>query len=221
MASAVFAEQTPVNQLKVPVPIIRAGTVSVDGVIRFEDIEHLDPSMANAVSLLRAGHYQEAVLAFRAIQQKTPLQPLAFRGENEAAFRSHSLNESISRYRNLLSRLRVTLSNGKSLAILHYALGDALLTSKYNSHFIGENPNDLGPESEVQLLEAVHLTPGVAVGMKSTQLLAYLALGAYYDHPSQQKGSQARFIYEQAFRIRPDLYQIRYLHAATWDRPVD
>jgi tetratricopeptide (TPR) repeat protein len=94
---------------------------------------------------------------------------------------------------------------------LNYALGDALMLRDYNTRFIGDSPHSLSPEAKTHLLESVKLEPDF--------LVAHLALATYYEHPSQEQGSAARREYQAALRLRPDLFQIRYLHAMTWDRP--
>ena len=97
-------------------------------------------------------------------------------------------------------------------AVLHWALGEAIMMEKgYYPKFIGDNPAILGREPLDQFKVALALDPDL--------LVAHFSLAAYYEHESIEKGSLARLQYEEALRLRPDLYQIRYLHALTWDRP--
>lgn len=191
----------------------KLGTVSVDGVISIEDVKPLVPELKHGLQLLRSQRFHEAQAAFRETQRKTPQEALAYRGDTEASSYLGSLDATISRYRKALSDVRAGSApqNRTLLGVLSYALGDALLRRRYNARYIGDNPQDLGLAPEQHLLEAVRLAPDL--------LVAHLALAAYYEHPSQSRGTLARKQYDMALRLRPDLYQIRYLHAATWDRP--
>lgn len=187
-----------------------AGYVSLEQIVTFENVKTLSPPLNHAVVLLRSGNFEGALTAFQAIQRRTPAEALAYRGEDEAARFSGTLDAAISRHR---QQLAAALGSSKSkavLASLHYALGDALSMKNYPTP-IGANPRDLGPEPSQQLQEAIRLNPRF--------LEARLALAAYYEHRSQMQGTAARREYETCLHLRPDLYQIRFLHAASWDRP--
>ena len=189
-----------------------AGYVSLEHIVKFENVKRLSPALAHATTLLRTGRYQEAQAAYQAIQRTLPTETLAYRGENEASRFLNTLDDTISRDRQRLSAAEAHARPNTSayLAALNYALGDALIMKKYPTE-IGANPRELGLEPRQWLLEAIRLNPGL--------LEAHLALAAYYEHRSQTHGTAARHEYDVALRLRPDLYQISYLHAASWDRP--
>lgn len=190
----------------------KAGYVSLDYIVRFENVKRLSPVMTHATTLLRTGRYQEAQAAYQAIQQSLPTETLAYRGENEASRFLNTLDATVSRDQQRLSvaEAHSRPNFGAYLAALHYALGDAMMMKSYPTE-IGANPRDLGSEPRQHLLEAIRLNPNL--------LEAHLALAAYYEHRSQMHGTAARHEYDAALRLRPDLYQILYLHAASWDRP--
>jgi len=190
----------------------KAGYVSIDYIVTFEDVKKLPPTLAHATTLLRTGRYQEALFAFHNIQRVSPAEALAYRGENEASRFLNTLDATASRYEQCLS-VAETHSRPTSdayLAALHYALGDVVMMKNYPNP-IGTPARDLGPEPRRQLLEAIRLNPRL--------LEAHLALGAYYEHASQEHGTAARREYDICSQLRPDVYQTRYLHAASWDRP--
>lgn len=190
----------------------KAGYVSLEYIVTFEDVKQLPPALARATALLRTGRFQEAEVAFRAIQNVSPSEALAYRGENEASRFLNTLDMTIAHDQQLVSVADAhagSVSNAYRAA-LHYGLGDALNMKNYATP-IGETPRDLGPEPKRELLEAIRLRPNL--------LEAHLALAAYYEHGSQRHGIAARREYDTCLRLRPDLYQVRYLHAASWDRP--
>ena len=201
----------------IPAPQPPLGTVSNNGIVAFEDVKKLSPEVIDAVKLLRAHEYKAAELAFQRLQQMHPQEELAYKGEIEASQCLNSLAETVSRYRQLISYAEHQKPHGLHhkdgyLAVLHYAIGEALMMqSGYYPKFIAENINSLNEESKNQLLAALHLNPQL--------LVAHFSLAAYYEHHSVEKGSLARLQYAEALRLRPDLFQIRYLHAYTWDRP--
>lgn len=190
----------------------QAGYVSLERIVTFENVKTLSPPLKYAVGMLRSGKFEVALAAFQTIQHHTPSEALAYRGENEAARSLNALDAAISRHRQQLSKEESQggSKSGNVLASLHYALGDALSMKNYPTA-IGANPRDLGLEPKQQLQEAIRLNPRF--------LEARLALAAYYEHRSQMQGTAARREYETCLRLRPDLYQIRFLHAASWDRP--
>ncbi len=190
----------------------KAGYVSLEYIVKFENVKRLSPALTRATVLLRTGRYQEAQAAYEAIQQSLPTETLAYRGENEASRFLNTLDATISRDQQRLSAAEAHAkpNSGAYLAALHYALGDAMMMKNYPTE-LGTNPRDLGPEPRQHLLATIRLNPGL--------LEAHLALAAYYEHRSQMHGTAARHEYDTASRLRPDLYQIRYLHAASWDRP--
>ena len=209
---SVFAVSVPkqpvVNSGRFP----KAGYVSLDYIVTFEDVERLSPAMARATMLLRTGQFQQAAAAFRAVQQVSPSEALAYRGENETARFLNTLDLIIARDQQLVSAADAhprSVSNAYRAA-LHYGLGDALMMKNYPTP-IGEAPHNLGPEPKRQLIEVIRLRPNL--------LEAHLALAAYYEHGSQRQGTAARREYDVCLQLRPDLYQVRYLHAASWDRP--
>jgi len=189
-----------------------AGYVSLEHIVKFENVKRLSPALAHATTLLRTGRYQEAQAAYQTIQHTLPTEALAYRGENEASRSLNTLDAAIFRDRQHLSALEAHSgpTSGPARAALNYALGDALMMKNYPIP-IGIDPRDLGQEPRRRLLEAIRLNPNL--------LEAHLALAAYYEHRSQMHGTAARHEYDVALRLRPDLYQIRYLHAASWDRP--
>ena len=188
--------------------LLPPGFVSQGAIIRFEDMGPLSPAMEKATALLRAGKYDQAIEAFVALQRSTPTDPLAFRGEVHAAYRKDSLADTIQHFTAMLSHAKVP----KQKAVLHYALGDAIMVSRLGKGYVGEDPQNLGPEPKEHFLEALRLDPKLVV--------AHFALGIYYEHRSQMKGTLARKHYDAALALRPDLEkQIRFLHALTWDRP--
>lgn len=207
--SAVYAQQAvqKPTPAKVPVIPLRPGFVSLEGAITYENYEKLTPTMKEAVGLLRAGQAKQALSVFLQAQRERPSDPLAYRGENESAYKLGTLDNTARRYRHLIAHVK---SSGP-LAAIHYALGDALMLKNYNPRYIGDNPRSLGPEPVEQFNEALRLNPKLVV--------VYLALATYYEHPSQEQGTKARDDYDKALELRPDLFQIRYLHAASWDRP--
>ncbi len=208
----VFAVSVPKQPVVNSESFPKAGYVSLDYIVTFEDVEQLPPAMARATALLRSGHFQQAAVAFRAIQHVSPSEALSYRGENEASRSLSTLDMTITRDQQLVSAADAhagSVSNAYRAA-LHYGLGDALTMKNYATP-IGETPYDLGPEPKQQLIEAIRLRPNL--------LEAHLALAAYYEHGSQRQGTAARREYDVCLRLRPDLYQVRYLHAASWDRP--
>lgn len=190
----------------------KAGYVSLEYIVKFENVKRLSPALTRATALLRTGRYREAQAAYQVIQQMSPTETLAYRGENEASRFLNTLDNTISRDKQRVSMAETHARPNTSayLAALNYALGDAMSMKNYPTS-IGEAPRDLGPEPRQHLLEAIRLNPRL--------LEAHLALAAYYEHRSQMHGTAARHEYDVALRLRPDLYQIRYLHAASWDRP--
>lgn len=190
----------------------QAGYVSLERIVTFENVKILSPPLKYAVEMLRSGNFGGALAAFQAIQRHTPAEALAYRGEDEAARSLGTLDAAISHHRQQLAAAEAQSGSksGGILASLHYALGDALSMKNYPTP-IGANPRDLGPEPKLQLQEAIRLNPRF--------LEARLALAAYYEHRSQMQGTAARREYDICLRLRPDLYQIRFLHAASWDRP--
>lgn len=209
---SVFAVSVPKRPVVKTGNFPKAGYVSLDYIVTFEDVKQLPPALARATVLLRTGHFQEAEVAFRAIQNVSPSEALVYRGENEASRSLNTLDLTIARDQQLVSAADARAGSVSSAyrAALHYGLGDALNMKNYATP-IGETPRDLGPEPKRQLLEAIHLRPNL--------LEAHLALAAYYEHGSQRQGTAARREYDVCLRLRPDLYQVRYLHAASWDRP--
>ena len=220
MCSA-FAFRVPERSSKlqtflVPTPAYssfpKAGYVSLDYIVKFEDVKTLSPAMRRATALLRTGRYQEAVVAFQSVQQAFPMEALAYRGENEASRFLNTLDITTTRDQQLLSaaEAHTPSSNKTYLAVLNYALGDVVMLKNYMTP-IGTPPHDLGTEPKQHFLEAIRLHPNL--------LVAHLALAAYYEHDSQRHGTAARHEYDISLRLRTDLYQISYLHAASWDRP--
>ena len=203
---------TPVPSPAVTSGFPKAGYVSLEHIVWFENVKRLSPSMMRATVLLRTGHYQEALTAFQTIQHASPTAALAYRGENEASRFLNTLDTTISLDRQRLSAAEAHPGPNVTahLSALHYALGDAMSMKNYPTP-VGETPRDLGPEPRQHFLEAIRLKPDL--------LEAHLALAAYYEHGSQMQGTAARHEYDVSFHLRPDLYQIRYLHAASWDRP--
>lgn len=198
----------------IPAPRPSLGGVSVNNFVQFENVKELTPALKEAVNLLRAEQFKAAEAAFQRIQRLQPWEELAYEGEIEASDRLGTLHTTVARYRGLLSHTEAShkRNNNGFLAVLHWALGQAIMMHNgYYPKFIGDNPNPLGPEPEQQFQTALKLDPKL--------LVAYLSLGAYYEHHSVEKGSLARQQYKQALHIRPDLYQIRYVHAFSWDRP--
>ena len=210
---------SPPKPLLVPMPpstailgSTKAGYVSLEYIVWFENVKRLSPTMTHATTLLRTGRYQEAQAAYQAIQHTLPTEALAYRGENEASRSLNTLDATIFRDRQHLSALEAHSgpTSGPARAALNYALSDAMMMKNYPIP-IGVDPRDLGQAPKRRLLEAIRLKPNL--------LEAHLALAAYYEHRSQMHGTAARHEYEVSLRLRPDLYQIRYLHAASWDRP--
>lgn len=207
----VYAASIPKQPATIASPA-KAGYVSLDYIVEFEDVKVLSPAMKQATLLLRSGRYQEAVVAFQAVQRVSPNEELAYRGEDEASRQLNTLGTTVARDQRLLltAEAQTRPKTNDYVATLHYALGDALMLEGYINS-IGAPPHDLGPEPRQQFLEAIRLKPNL--------LVAHLALAAYYEHDSQRHGTAARHEYDVSLQIRPDLYQIRYLHAASWDRP--
>jgi len=200
----------------IPAPLLPLGSASNNGVVKFEDVKKLSPSMSAALSLLRAHQYEAAQAAFQKVQQSRPQEALAYQGEIEASQRLDTLDATVTRYRKRLAAAEKNNEHGTNgnvrLAVLHWALGQAIMMQNgYYPKFIGDNPANLGSEPMEQFQEALRLDPDL--------LIAHLSLAAYYEHHSVEKGSLARLQYKEALHLRPDLYQIRYLHAYTWDRP--
>jgi len=200
----------------IPSPLPPLGSVSNNGIVRFEDVKKLSPSMSAALRLLRTHRYEAAQAAFQKVQQSRPQEALAYQGEIEAAQRLNTLDATVTRYRKRLAAAEQGKEHGTSvnvrLAVLHWALGQAILMRNgYYPKFIADSPSILGNEPKEQFQEALGLDPDL--------LVAHLSLAAYYEHDSIGKGSLARTQYKEALRLRPDLYQIRYLHALNWDRP--
>lgn len=209
---SVFAVSVPKRPVVKTANFPKAGYVSLDYIVTFENVKQLPLAVARATALLRTGQFQQAEVAFRAIQQVSPSEALAYRGENEASRFLDTLDMTIERDQQLVSVADAHAGSVSDTyrAALHYGLGDALTMKNYATP-IGETPRDLGPEPKRQLLEAIRLRPNL--------LEAHLALAAYYEHGSQRHGTAARREYDICLRLRPDLYQVRYLHAASWDRP--
>ena len=200
----------------IPAPMPPLGSASNNGILKFEDIKKLSRPMSAATKLLRNHQYEAAQAAFQKVQQSQPQEALAYKGEIEAAQRLNTLGETVARYRKMLASAEQTDKHGHrenvSLAVLHWALGEAIMMEKgYSPKFIGDNPVDLGEEPKAQFQKALHLAPDL--------LIAHLSLAAYYEYHSVEQGSLARIQYQEALRLRPDLFPIRYLHAYTWDRP--
>ena len=200
----------------IPAPLPPLGGASNNGIVKFEDVKELSPSMSAALKLLREHHYEAAQAAFQQVQQSHPQEALAYKGEIEAAHRLETLPVTVARYRDLLAHAEKAHKGDETwsatLAVLHWALGEAIMMQRgFYPKFIGDNPADLGEEPKEQFLKALHLNPAL--------LLAHFSLAAYYEHHSIEKGSLARLQYVEALRLRPDLFQIRYLHAYSWDRP--
>ena len=206
----------PIPSSGIPIPFPPLGGVSHDSIVQFEDVKKLSPSMSAALGLLRAHHYEAAQAAFQKVQQSRPQEAFAYRGEVEASQRLNTLNATVARYRRHLAAAERDKKSGTNssvrLAVLHWALGEVvMMRNGYYLKFVGDAPSILGNESREQFLEALDIDPNL--------LVAHLSLAAYYEHDSIGKGSLARLQYKEALRLRPDLYQIRYLHALTWDRP--
>lgn len=200
----------------IPIPLPPLGGASHDSIVKFEDVKKLSPPMSAALGLLRAHQYEAAQAAFQKVQQSRPQEALAYRGEIEASQRLNTLEATVVRYRKRLAAAEQGKERGTNrdvrLAVLHWALGEAvMMRNGYYTKFIAQRPSILGGEPREQFQEALQLDPDL--------LVAYLSLAAYYEHASQEKGSLARLEYQEALRLRPNLYQIRYLHALTWDRP--
>lgn len=210
------------------------GYVSENGVVTFEDVATLTPGMRHAVAALRSGDYSTAIVEFRVLQRSEPSNPLAFRGETQAALRLDSAREdfrsfdelnrasrtpgpsiadTVKRFAGLLHRATRNLDR----AALEYALGDALMAARGERAWVAAPRHDLGPEPEEHLKAALRLSPRM--------LVAHLSLAAYYDYqagPHGSRGSLARKEYVAAIALRPDLAcELRFLHALTWSRPGD
>lgn len=216
VAVAAQAKPQAMPSSRIPAPMPPLGSASNNGIVKFEDVKKLSPSMSASLRLLRAHQYEAAQTAFQKVQQSRPQEALAYQGEIEAAQRLNTLDATITRYRKRLAAAEQGKEHGTNgnvrLAVLHWALGQAIMMrNSYYPQFIGDNPADLGSEPSEQFQEALRLDPDL--------LVAHLSLAAYYEHHSVEKGSLARLQYKEALRLRPDLYQIRYLHAYTWDRP--
>jgi tetratricopeptide (TPR) repeat protein len=214
LGTVVAAQSLP--STGIPAPILPLGSASNNGILRFEDVEKLSPPMSEAVQLLRTHEYKAAEAAFQKVYQAKPEEGLAYKGEIEAGLRLNTLGSTVMQYRKNLELERQANKPGhnekRQLAVLYWALGEAVMMEKgYYPKFIGDNPTELGEEPRKQFLEALQLDPEL--------LVAHLSLAAYYEHQSVEKGSLARLQYRESFRLRPDLFQIRYLHAYTWDRP--
>jgi tetratricopeptide (TPR) repeat protein len=203
---------TPVTPSAITRNYPKAGYVSLEYIVWFENVKRLSPEMKRATALLRTGRYQEAQTAFQNIQRASPKEALAYRGENEASRFLNTLDSTILRDQQRLSVAEAhTGPNAIAyLSALHYGLGDAMSMKNYPTP-LGERPRNLGAEPKQHFLEAIRLKPNL--------LEAHLALAAYYEHRLQMHGTAARHEYDVAYWLRPDLYQIRYLHAASWDRP--
>lgn len=210
-AQTLAAQSLPSTGVPAPRPAL--GGVSNNGIVKFEDVKPLTPEMAEAVRLLRAENFQQALTQFRQIRDSHPQEALAYEGEIESSDRLGKLDGTVARYRNLLSDAKAAQPHSAELlAVLHWALGQAvMIRNGYYPRFIGDNPSNLGAEPREQFLEALRRDPHL--------LVARLSLASYYEHHSQEKGTLARADYEKALRLRPDLFKIRYLHALTWTRP--
>lgn len=197
------------------------GSISNNGMLKFEDIKPLSVPLKTALALLRADDYEAAQASFQTIQRSSPQEALAYRGEIEAAQRLNTLDKTVTRYRKLLLVAEQADTRGQHergqdesvrLAVLHWALGEAIMMRNgYYPKEIGDSPSLLGDEPKQQFLDALKLDPDL--------LVAHFSIAAYFEHSSLGKGTLARLHYKEALRLRPDLYQLRYLYAYTWDRP--
>jgi tetratricopeptide (TPR) repeat protein len=191
-----------------PVKPLTPGFVSVDGIIKFEDVEKLPPEMQAATTNLRSGNHAVAIRAFRTIEDRERTNSLAYRGEVQGAFLTNTLNNTIDRFKSLLDEAP---EGSRQKAVLHYAVACALFASRVEKQ-PWDPPGKIGTEPQQHLEQALKIWPEFFV--------AYLQLAIYYEHRSQDKGTEARKCYEKALRLRPDLdLKIRFLHAISWARP--
>ncbi len=212
--SIAVANTQPLTSISPLLPPL--GSISNNGILKFEDIKSLSSPMKVALALLRADDYKAAQASFQKIQRSSPQEALAYRGEIEAAQRLNTLDKTVTRYRKLLSVAEQADTRGRDnslhLAVLHWALGEAIMMRNgFYPKEIGDSPSLLGEEPKQQFLDALNLDADL--------LVAHLSIAAYFEHSSLGKGTLARLHYKEALRLRPDLYQLRYLYAYTWDRP--
>ncbi len=153
-------------------------------------------------------HPDAARKLFRKLQTLNPEEPLAFIGETQLT-KMRGLPLAIHRYKSLLT---AAMGYPRREAALCFAIGNAMNTLQ-ECEWLNAEKYTFTDEPRKCLLKAINLAPD--------NIVYRLGLAEIDTVDVHQNSHEARFQYESAIKLRPELKQaLLYLHAETWDLPL-